>query len=79
MPNITEKDLKEYANRLANALDALGVTLVVTVDEDTLRVVSTHEDAKELRRAETRLDYMAAFIEIQEEVDSIINKGDDDE
>lgn len=79
MPHITEKDLKEYANRLANALDALGVTLVVTVDEETLRVVSTHEDAKELRRAETRLDYMAAFIEIQEEVDSIINKGEDDE
>lgn len=79
MPNITEKDLKEYANRLANALDALGVTLIVTEDEDTLRVVSTHEDAQELRRAETRLDYMAAFIEIHEEVESIINKGEDDE
>lgn len=79
MPKITEKDLKEYANRLANALDARGVTLIVTEDEDTLRVVSTHEDAKELRRAETRLDYMAAFIEIHEEVESIINKGEDDE
>ena len=78
MKRVTHNELMAYAKRLCESLDAKGITIAIRSDDD-IRVVTTEEEGKQLRRLQTRVDLMAGRQEVMEEVESLINPTDDHE
>lgn len=78
MKRVTHKELMAYAKRLRDSLDAKGITIAIRSDDD-IRVVTTEEEARQLRRLQTRVDVLAGRQEVIDEVQSLINPTDTDE